>query len=139
LVGKTGSCIFVKKEMMQFRYARHSRELAPLIDFYTKVLGLSLLGRFEGHAGYNGVFLGLPGCDWHIEFTESGEEVEHHPGPDDLPVFYPQTKEEREAVKKRARSRGAKFAVSKNPYWQKNGFEIRDPDGYGIVIARPPE
>ncbi len=123
---------------MKFRYARHSDQIGPLIDFYTKILGLQLLGRFEDHAGYSGVFLGHDGADWHIEFTESAEKAQHRPDPDDLIVFYPENGEELEAVKKRAMAFGAAFRQSKNPYWREKGFEICDPDGYGVVVAMMP-
>jgi len=120
---------------MKFRYARHSDKMDSLLDFYTKILGLKLLGRFENHAGYNGVFLGLPGHDWHIEFTESDEKAVHRPDPDDLMVFYPESREELEAIVNRAKQAGLQFPKSKNPYWQANGIEIRDPDGYGVILV----
>ena len=73
---------------MKFRYARHTNNLKVLSEFYTNVLGLEKLGGFKNHSNYNGVFLGLPNKDWHIEFTESDEKAEHNPDEDDLLVFY---------------------------------------------------
>ncbi len=127
-----------KMQKMKFRYARHSDNIDSLLVFYTKILGLKLLGRFQNHAGYNGVFLGLPGHDWHIEFTESDEKAVHRPDPDDLIVFYPGSREALEAIARRAKKLGAEFVKSKNPYWQENGIEIRDPDGFGILVAMMP-
>ena len=43
---------------------------------------------FKNHNTYNGVFLGLQNKDWHLEFTESNEKVNHHSDKDDLLVFY---------------------------------------------------
>ncbi len=43
---------------MKFRYARHTDDIKPLINFYTQVIGLEVIGSFENHANYDGVFLG---------------------------------------------------------------------------------
>ena len=45
--------------------------------FYSKHLGLPLMCRFQRHAGYDGVTLGLPGSDYHLEFTS---HVDGSPG-----------------------------------------------------------
>ncbi|MFT6845971.1 MAG: hypothetical protein ACJAUV_002171 [Flavobacteriales bacterium] len=79
---------------MTFRYARHTNELDPLVRFYTQVIGLEVLGSFTNHNAYDGIFLGLPKSDWHIEFTCSPEKVNHTPNSDDLLVFYVNTQEE---------------------------------------------
>ncbi len=120
---------------MIFRYARHTDNLEPLIEFYTKVIGLEVLGRFTNHSNYNGVFLGYSGMDWHIEFTESNERVNHYPDVDDLLVFYLNTSEHLNAIKKDANHVGAVLRKSKNPYWQSKGLEILDPDGFGVILT----
>lgn len=74
---------------MHFRYARHTRKIELLEQFYTEILGLKLLGRFVNHDQYDGIFLGLEGKDWHIEFTQNGELEPQHWDADDLLVFYP--------------------------------------------------
>ncbi len=73
---------------MKFRYARHTNNLKSITSFYTNIIGLEVLGSFENHSEYNGVFLGLSNQDWHIEFTQSDEKAAHHPDEDDLLVFY---------------------------------------------------
>src|SRR6476646_4625310 len=60
------------------RVARPTDQLDEVVRFYTDGLGLSELGRFEGHAGYRGVLLGLPGLEYHLEFTQHDEGS---PGP----------------------------------------------------------
>ena len=71
------------------RVARPTDKLDEVVRFYTDGLGLSELGRFDGHAGYRGVLLGLPGMEYHLEFTQHDAGS---PGPapsrDNLLVLY---------------------------------------------------
>ena len=55
--------------VVRVRWARPTDRLDEVVAFYTDGLGLQELGRFEGHAGYDGVLVGLPGSDYHLEFT----------------------------------------------------------------------
>jgi catechol 2,3-dioxygenase-like lactoylglutathione lyase family enzyme len=119
---------------MKFRYARHTNNFKALTSFYTNVIGLEVLASFENHDNYNGVFLGKPNMDWHIEFTESDEKADHHPDEDDLLVFY-LSEEELEKVKANIEKCNLTIVKSKNPYWQKHGIEIKDPDGFGVVLS----
>lgn len=122
---------------MKFRHARHTNHLEPIIDFYTKVIGLEKLGSFENHDGYDGVFLGLPNENWHLEFTVSWEQPLHRPDEDDLMVFYPKTEEEFQSIMSRMRELNIKSSQPKNPYWKRNGVTLLDPDGFGVVIVKP--
>lgn len=120
---------------MTFRYARHTNNVEALIQFYTEVIGLDVLGRFEKHDNYKGVFLGFPDTAWHIEFTESNDQASHAPDDDDLLVFYLQSSEEISAIQKDAERLGATTVQSKNPYWQEHGVQINDPDGFGVIVS----
>ena len=120
---------------MHFRYARHTNYLTEIVSFYQQFLGFQLLGKFEDHDGYNGVFLGLPNLNWHLEFTESDAKTQSITDEDDLLVFYLNSKEELATKIKKAKEMGLKPKVSKNPYWQKNGVEYTDPDGFGIILT----
>src|SRR5438034_11838219 len=60
------------------RVARPTDQLDEVVRFYTDGLGLPELGRFAGHAGYTGVLLGLPGVEYHLEFTQHDQGS---PGP----------------------------------------------------------
>ena len=127
---------------MKFRSARHTHVLQPIIDFYVQIIGLEVLGKFENHQGYDGVFIGLPDAlkspnGWHLEFTVSWEPPLHRPDEDDLLVFYPETSEEFEAIIARAKFANIKSFRTKNPYWRKNGVAMLDPDGFGVVIVDP--
>ena len=86
-----------------------------------------VLGSFEGHAGYDGVFLGLPGADYHLEFTRhaAGSPC---PAPtrDNLLVLYV---EDRAAVLRkvgRLRAMGCEPVEPENPYWAEKGFTFED-------------
>lgn len=120
---------------MKFRYARHTNSLNAITQFYTNVLGLEKLGGFENHLNYNGVFLGLPNLNWHLEFTESNERVDHNSDDDDLIVFYLKSKEELNKIRENAAQYQVPIVKSKNPYWQTNGIELRDPDDFGIILT----
>lgn len=120
---------------MKFRYARHTNDLQPIVEFYTKVIGLKVLGSFENHSHYNGVFLGFEGSDWHLEFTESDEAAKHKPDEDDLLVFYLDTAEALESIKKKLMQLEVSLEKSKNPYWQEQGIEVKDPDGFGVILT----
>ena len=121
---------------MKFRYARHTNNLTPLIQFYTDVIGLEVLSNFKDHDGYDGVFLGFKNKDWHLEFTTSGKPANHHFDEDDLLVFYIDTDEEMARIILRAESIKC-IATPKNPYWQKNGHCLIDPDGCRLIVSGP--
>lgn len=121
---------------MIFRYARHTKNLKALTDFYTKIIGMQVLGDFEDHAGYNGVFLGFPDADWQLEFTVSDKDPKHYPDRDDLLVFYCRSKEQRHAITAAAKRMSVEAVLPENPYWRKNGVEYLDPDGYGVVVSQ---
>ncbi len=97
---------------MRFRYARHTTDLAQIIKFYTDIVGLKMLGGFEGHSNYDGVFLGLENVDWHLEFTVSPDKPESTFDEDDALVFYLSSMEE--------------LALKQN-FLQQNGIELIKP------------
>ncbi len=120
---------------MTFRFARHTNNLEALKSFYTNVLGLEILGGFEDHDGYDGVFLGKKGTDWHLEFTQSDEKTKAVADDDDLLVFYPENKPEYELLLQNIKKHNVSFIPAKNPYWNENGKMLVDPDGCKIVIS----
>lgn len=79
---------------MNFRVARHADNLARLTEFYCTVLNFEKLDSFENHDSYDGVFVGKPKLDWHLEFTSSATKANHHFDEDDILVFYPATQKE---------------------------------------------
>ncbi len=120
---------------MTFRFARHTNNLEPLKSFYTNILGLEILGGFENHNEYDGVFIGKINENWHLEFTKSKELVVINFGEEDILVFYPNSKLEYDLILDKIEQQNIQFIKPKNPYWKENGKMILDPDGYRIVIS----
>jgi hypothetical protein len=122
---------------MKFRVARHTTNLQVIIDFYTQNLELEVLGSFEKHSDYDGVFLGKKGLDWHLEFTVSPEAPKHHPDEDDLLVFYIQTLNKFNRIKAKFDLQKQRPVSAKNPYWDQHALTYLDPDGFRVVVVCP--
>lgn len=120
---------------MKIRVARHTNDLDKIKTFYTTVLGFEVLGSFENHDSYDGLFLGKPNLDWHLEFTKSNEIVDFNYNEDDILVFYPNTILEYNHLIENVLSNSIELITSNNPYWNLNGKMFLDPDGYRIVIS----
>jgi catechol 2,3-dioxygenase-like lactoylglutathione lyase family enzyme len=117
---------------MQVRIARHTDRLDEVVRFYRDGLGLPELGRFEDHAGYDGVFLDLPGTDAHLEFTTGGAHAAPEPHPESLVVIYLGSWD---AVRAAAERAAAAPVEPANPYWAEHGITLADPDGFRVVLA----
>ncbi len=119
----------------QVRVARPTDRLEEVVRFYRDGLGLRVLGSFEGHAGYDGVMLGLPGASFHLEFTRHAAGIPcPAPSKDNLLVLYV---EDRAAVLRkveRLRALGCEPVEPENPYWAARGFTFEDPDGWRVVL-----
>jgi hypothetical protein len=120
---------------MTFRFARHTNDLEPLTAFYIKILGMEILGGFQNHNGYDGVFMGKTNENWHLEFTKSDEIIQFNFGDEDVLVFYPNTKLEYYSILEKINNSLIKIIEAKNQYWNENGKMFLDPDGYRIVIS----
>lgn len=120
---------------MRLRVARHTKDLDKIIHFYTQLINLEILGSFQNHDGYDGIFIGLPDADWHLEFTVSKEEPIHQFDEDDLLVFYFNSIEDLNLVQSKLDVENCQQKPSKNPYWNENGFLYKDPDGFGIILT----
>lgn len=118
-----------------FRVARPTDHLEEVVRFYRDGLGLTVIGSFADHDGFDGVILGMPGETYHLEFTRlRGHLAGRAPSADHLPVFYlPNEDDWREAVA-RMRDAGYEPVASFNPYWDRDGCTFEDPDGYRVVL-----
>ena len=121
---------------MKFRYARHCNDLQTLKEFYCEVLGLKVVGSFQNHEQYNGVFLSYENCNWEIEFTQSASLANHKPDDDDILVLYPTTTQHYSEILNKINKQGVEILKSKNPYWNQNGVLIKDSEGFNVVVAK---
>lgn len=120
----------------QLRIARPTDKLDEVVAFYRDGLGLSILGSFTGHAGYDGVFLGLPGRDLHLEFVRSPEnEPCRAPTRDNLLVLYIPDPEHLKRLEARLEARGDRPVEPANPYWRGRALTYEDPDGWRVVLC----
>ena len=119
------------------RVARPTDDIEALLPFYREGLGLSLLYRFEGHDGFDGVMLGRKGAPYHFEFTRaSAHPAGRAPTSDNLLVFYfPDENRWRDAVASMEHA-GFSAVTSLNPYWDRDGLTFEDPDGYRVVLQK---
>lgn len=120
---------------MFLRVARHTNNLKKIEDFYVDILGFELLGGFEKHNNYDGIFIGKSGLDWHFEFTQSNEKANHSFDEDDIIVLYPKTISNYNDLIHKLEHSNISTIEPVNPYWKENGKMIQDPDGYRIVIS----
>lgn len=125
--------------VVQVRVARPTDKLEEVVRFYTEGLGLTVIGSLQAHAGYDGVMIGLPGRDYHLEFTR---HVEGSPCPapshDNLLVFYLEDKSAIERATERLHALGHRPAPPENPYWSERGLTFEDPDGWRVVLMNTP-
>lgn len=120
---------------MVLRVARHTNNLDKIENFYINILDFERLGGFQNHNNYDGVFIGKSGVDWHFEFTQSEEKVNHTFDEDDVTVLYPETVSEYNRFVNKLVENNISFITSKNPFWNENGKMFLDPDGFRIVIS----
>ncbi|MGA6947934.1 MAG: VOC family protein [Solirubrobacterales bacterium] len=117
---------------MQLRVARHTERLQEVAAFYRDGIGLTEIGGFHDHAGYDGVFLAVPGTDAHLELTAGGGHRAPAPDPESLLVFYLGDDEAVQAVSARL---GVDPVPAANPYWAAHGVTFQDPDGFRVVLV----
>jgi catechol 2,3-dioxygenase-like lactoylglutathione lyase family enzyme len=121
----------------QLRVARPTDNLKQVADMYREGLGFETLATFEDHDGFDGVILGVPGAQYHLEFTQHrGQMVGKAPTEDHLLVFYLPDSQEWSDACERMRRAGFRQVTSFNPYWDRRGCTFEDVDGYRVVLQR---
>ncbi|MFF2754420.1 VOC family protein [Psychrobacillus sp. NPDC058041] len=122
-------------QVAQIRVARPTDQIKEITKFYCEGLGLKRIGSFTGHEGYDGVMIGLPNADYHLEFTQHDQGSPcPAPSKDNLLVFYMPNIEEILVIKNRLEGMGYNIVTPENSYWEKSGITIEDPDGWRIVL-----
>ena len=121
----------------QMRIARPVSALERSVAMYCDGLGLRELGRFEDHAGFDGVMVGTPGLPYHFEFTQCrADPVAPTPTPEDLIVFYVPEPSEWQRVCASMLAAGFAEVPAFNPYWRRHGRTFEDPDRYRVVLQQ---
>lgn len=117
------------------RIARPVGDLALARMCYGRGLGLQVIGEFADHEGFDGVMLGLPGADWHLEFTQNrAHPVAPRPTVEDLLVLYLPDGPTWQRACADMLAAGFKLVASFNPYWDAGGRSFEDADGYRVVL-----
>jgi catechol 2,3-dioxygenase-like lactoylglutathione lyase family enzyme len=117
---------------MEVRVARHTERLDEVVEFYRDGLGLTEVGSFHDHDGYEGAFLEIPGTMAHLEFTAGGRCDAPTPHPESLLVLY---LGDEDAVSTVAARLGVEPVAPANPYWAERGMTFEDPDGFRVVLV----
>jgi catechol 2,3-dioxygenase-like lactoylglutathione lyase family enzyme len=117
---------------VQVRFARQTAQLDAVVAFYRDGLGLPEIDRFTGHDGYSGVMLGLADTRAHLEFTSAAHVAAPTPHAETLLVLYVGDRAEVDRLVARA---GATVVPSLNPYWDRVGVTVTDPDGFRVVLV----
>lgn len=121
--------------VVQLRIARPTDRLPEVVRFYCDALGLERIGSFEGHDGYDGVMIGLPGREYHLEFTQHTQGSPcPAPSKDNLLVLYVEDATALAHMLRRLREHGHQPVVPENPYWANKGTTFEDPDGWRVVL-----
>lgn len=130
---------FIKHDM-PIRVARPTQNLAVAEHFYVTGLGLAVLYRSE--AADNDpcelgslLMLGIPGAAWHLELVHNP----HHPllpapTAEDLLVLY-LGKPVDPLLLAHLEAAGGERVIAANPYWDRWGVTVLDPDGYRLVLC----
>lgn len=119
------------------RIARPSRDLSAAERFWVDGLGLEVLFRTDESAeGEHALLMmGWPGAAWHLELVgDPGGETPPAPTEEDLLVLYVDGEVDEELVGRLTGAGGTRVAA-RNPYWDRWGITIADPDGYRLVLS----
>lgn len=132
----TAPLAFAHAQVVQLRIARPTNQLDRVVAFYRDGLGLAEIYRFTGHDEYDGVMLGLPGTQYHLEFTQrAGDGPCFAPSKDNLIVLYIPDGSELERLQKRLENLGYSGVAPENPYWLGQSVTFEDPDGWRVVLC----
>ncbi len=119
------------------RIARPTRDLAAAERFWLEGVGLEVVWRTEYPAlnEHRLTMVGMPGAAWHLELVDDpASAASSLPGEDDLLVIYLGCPAD-EAWISQIEAAGGLRTAARNPYWDRWGVTIVDPDGYRLVLC----
>lgn len=120
------------------RIARPSNDLDLAHRFYVDGLGLQVLYQARGEAPgeHDLLMLGWPHATWHLELVHDPvAPTVPSPTAEDLLVLYLSGSVPDELVDRLVAAGGTRVAAH-NPYWDRFGVTVADPDGYRLVLCR---
>ncbi len=121
----------------KLRVARATNNLKKISEMYQRGLGLEVLGSFEEHRGFNGIILGHPNSQYHLEFTQQNNfTAPNSTSTESLIVFYIPEESEWQRTKTQMITAGFALTPSHNPYWDDHGCTFEDPEGFRVVICK---
>ena len=134
------------------RIARPSKDPSAAERFWADGLGMDVLYRTEasvveddaamagGGPGGDGdpyalLMVGWPDAGWHLELAlDPHSPVAPRPTDEDLLVIYLDGPVPDELVERLERCGGTRVRA-RNPYWDRWGVTLADPDGYCLVLS----
>ncbi|TWS19588.1 VOC family protein [Tsukamurella asaccharolytica] len=119
------------------RIARPSHDITVAERFWVDGVGMAVQWRADAgtEIGHALLMVGLPGAAWHLELVDDRAIANAHPpGPEDLLVLYLDSPVPTDLVERIAAA-GGTVVASRNPYWDRWGVTLRDPDGYLLVLC----
>jgi catechol 2,3-dioxygenase-like lactoylglutathione lyase family enzyme len=119
------------------RIARPSRDLRAAERFWVTGLGLHVLFRTDETAegGHALLMVGWPDAAWHLELVGDPDgAAPAAPTEEDLLVLYVSGEIDEHLVRRLIDAGGTRVAA-RNPYWDRWGVTIADPDGYRLVLS----
>lgn len=125
------------KSSNHLRLARPSQNLELAEAFWVDGLGLQVLHRSgpESEGAHALLMLGWPGAAWHLELVDDPEgETPAPPTEEDLLVLYLDGPVDPEVVDQLVMV-GGRRVRARNPYWDRWGVTVEDPDGYRLVFS----
>ena len=123
--------------VQHLRIARPVTDLERAAHMYCEGLKLRVLSSFRNHAGFDGVMIGVPGADYHFEFTLCREHpITPMPTPEDLTVFYVESEPAWREACASVEAAGFRSVSAFNPYWEVRGRSYADFDGYRLVLQQ---
>jgi len=119
------------------RIARPSRDLEQAERFWVHGAGMTVLYRAdsEGEGGHALLMVGWPQAAWHLELVgDPNGETPPAPTEEDLLVLYLGMPVPDALIGRMAHA-GGKVVPARNPYWDRWGVTIMDPDRYRLVLS----
>lgn len=136
--GTTGTSVLDElpgTRWVRARVAHPTRSIAASVAFYGDLLGLDRDGPHPA-TPYEMVIFALPGGG-QLELTAGGD-VPLPATRDDLIALYVPTSADVALLRERLASAGVEPMAALNPYWDRMGVTVRDPDGRLVVLAQTP-